>query len=189
MYFKQSNNFRANLGDLGTGEYDICFYVVGIDNYSQCYSVKITEPSPLEVHSVKNNENVTFHFRHFKFVITHNNNKTSVNGNMYDLSLEKGINIVKINTDLNWVGIMNLIFLLAMKFFYYTSATHNDVVFSFGGSDDRINLSIYDIVSSVREFSFDSVNNREYNYNLKILIKESTFSSLALKQLIKQLKY
>ena len=169
VFLNQSNNFRANLGDLGTGEYDICFYVVGIDNYSQCYSVKITEPSPLEVHSVKNNENVTFFISGTSnFVITHNNNKTSVNGNMYELSLEKGINIVKINTDLNCQGIYESYFFISHDVFHYTSATHNDVVFSFGGSDDRINLSIHDIRGvQLGSSVLTLLNNREYNYNLK----------------------
>ena len=193
IFLNQSNNFSSTRNDLDTGEYDICFYIIDKDNYSQCYSVIINEPSSLEVSSVKNNEVVTFFISGTSnFVITHNNNKTSVNGNMYKLSLEKGINIVKINTDLTCQGIYESYFFNSHQVLHYTSSTQNHVVFSFGGSDQTMNMSVYDISGAQLESSILSLqSNREYNYNLKNFDKGVyffKFSSETIDKTIKLLK-
>ena len=87
---------------------------------------------------------------------------------MYELSLEKGINIVKIYTDLNCQGVYESYFFNSHEVFHYTSSTQNDVAFSFGGSEKTINLSIYDIRGTKLENSvLTLLNNREYSYNLK----------------------
>ncbi len=193
IFLNQSNNFSSTRNDLDTGEYDICFFIIDKDNYSQCYSVKINEPSPLEVSSVQNNEVVTFFISGTSnFEITHNSNRILVNGNMYELLMQKGINIVTIKTDLNCQGVYESYFFNSHDVFHYTSSNQNDVIFSFGGSDQTMNLSVYDIKGAQLESSTLALpNNREYNYNLKNFDKGVyffKFSSETIDKTIKILK-
>lgn len=193
IFLNQSNNFSSTLNDLDTGEYDICFYITDKDNYSQCYSVKINEPSPLEVNSLQNNEVITFFISGTSnFEINHNSNNIFVNGNMYELLLQKGINSVTIKTHLNCQGIYESYFFNSHEVFHYNSSNQNDVVFSFGGSDKKINMSVYDIRGALLGSSELALpNNREYNYNLKNFDKGVyffKFSSDTIDKTIKILK-
>jgi hypothetical protein len=193
IFLNQSNNFSSTFNDLETGEYDICFYIIDKDNYSQCYSVKINEPSPLEVSSVQNNEVVTFFISGTSnFEVNHNSNRILVNGNMYELLMQKGINIVTIKTDLNCQGVYESYFFNSHEVFHYTTSNQNDVVFSFGGSDQTMNLSVYDIRGAqLVSSTLALLNNREFNYNLKNFdngIYFFKFSSETIDKTIKILK-
>ena len=122
--------------------YEICFSVVGIENYNQCFNYNISEPADLSVASRKNLSSKFFTYDMSgskSYKIKHNGNIIEVNDNYKRLNLEKGVNFIEIFTDKICQGKYSEEIFLSEEVEFFPNPT-NDFVNFFVSGKDKLSL-------------------------------------------------
>ncbi|MBL30239.1 MAG: hypothetical protein CMC81_03215 [Flavobacteriaceae bacterium] len=142
-----SNGHSSSFENLGPGLYEICFSIVGIDNYNQCFNINLIEPRELSVSSRKNisARSVTYNLSGSKFYkIKHNGNIIEVNDNNKKLILEKGVNFIEIYTDKFCQGKYSEEIFISEKVEFYPNPTSDLVNFFIHGKDKSVDVLVID---------------------------------------------
>jgi len=145
-----SNNFATNISGLGAGIYDVCFTIAGIDSYNQCFSVTISEPTPLST-SAKidlGNKSIDLSLNgSTSYNILLNGAVIKTTESNLSLDLKPGMNYISISTDLDCQGTYFEEIFVSEDVLAYPNPTDGMVQLYIGGSDDTVTLNIYDINS------------------------------------------
>ena len=140
------NNSKAIIKGLPKGEYDVCFQVIGQNEYNQCFKVQISEPEPLNV-IFKVNENAKKISLDLsgaeRYFIETNGNKKTINQNNFETELKVGYNYIKVYTESDCQGFIDKEVFISDKLEFYPNPTFNDVNVFVGGEDKKVKVSIY----------------------------------------------
>ena len=142
-----SDGYSSKFENLGPGLYEICFSVVGIENYNQCFNFNISEPAELSVSSRKNlsAKVVTYDMSGSKsYKIKHNGNIIEVNDNYKRLNLEKGVNFIEIFTDKICQGKYSEEIFLSEEVEFFPNPTNDFVNFFVSGKDKSVDVFVLD---------------------------------------------
>ena len=170
---------------LAKGTYEVCFKVDGQVNYEQCFEVVVGEPPALTAFIDIDNDNkktsITMSGSNI-YNVTINGMKQSVNSNTFETELSTGLNIIRVDTDLECQGFVEKEVFISEDIHYYPNPTENDVKVHVGGKDTRVKVSVFsekgdliytryqDIVDESRKTNIDLVNQVPGRY---IVILES----------------
>ena len=117
-----------------------------------------------------------------RYNVTINGLKQIVSGNMFKADLSAGLNIIRVDTDLECQGFVEKEVFISEDIHYYPNPTNNDVKVHVGGEDTRVKVSVFsekgdliytryqDIVDVSRKTNIDLVNQVPGTY---IVILES----------------
>ena len=170
---------------LAKGTYEVCFKVDGQANYEQCFEVVVGEPPALTAFIDIDNDNkktsITMSGSNI-YNVTINGMKQSVNSNTFETELSTGLNIIRVDTDLECQGFVEKEVFISEDIHYYPNPTDNDVKVHVGGKDTRVKVSVFsekgdliytryqDIADESRKTNIDLVNQVPGTY---IVILES----------------
>lgn len=143
-----SNEFSANIEDLMAGTYDLCVTVEGHDDYEQCYSVTIEEPTPLAAYSSVNDTNNTVTFSMYganAYTIDHNGELITTTQSRVVLDLKKGKNRFTVYTDSECQGRVYKEVLMSEDVVVFPNPTKGELNVYINGNDTKINVSLSDI--------------------------------------------
>lgn len=179
QYGLNSNyGFEKRVENLGVGVYTVCFTVSGNSTFVQCFDVNINEPEPLTVVDQVSFENDEIDFRLFganSYYISHNNKAPSlVTTDRFNISLQKGLNTIKIHTDYSCQGIFEKNYFLSESVQLYPNPANHKVNLLVGGSDSEVSFVVRNIRGQVMtKFSrqFDA------NADRNIVVDLQSFSS------------
>ena len=170
---------------LAKGTYEVCFKVDGQANYEQCFEVVVGEPPALTAFIDIDNDNkktsITMSGSNI-YNVTINGMKQSINSNTFETELSTGLNIIRVDTDLECQGFVEKEVFISEDIHYYPNPTENDVKVHVGGKDTRVKVSVFsekgdliytrqqDIADVSRKTNIDLVNQVPGTY---IVILES----------------
>ena len=170
---------------LAKGTYEVCFKVDGQVNYEQCFEVVVGEPPALTAFIDIDNDNkktsITMSGSNI-YNVTINGMKQSVNSNTFETELSTGLNIIRVDTDLECQGFVEKEVFISEDIHYYPNPTETDVKVHVGGKDTRVKVSVFsekgdliytsqqDISDASRKTNIDLVNQLPGTY---IVILES----------------
>lgn len=144
-YLNQSNNFTSEITDLSAGLYEICFTVDGIENYSRCYSVSVTEPASLSAVAAVNYEKreLTVNLSGSKlYRVVLNGRQFTAENTFMTLPLKMGNNTIEITTDLECQGRYLEQFFISEEVKLFPNPTKGLVEIYIGGSDKVVTLKL-----------------------------------------------
>ena len=170
---------------LAKGTYEVCFKIYGQANYEQCFEVVVGEPPALTAFIDIDNDNkktsITMNGSNI-YNVTINGLKQSINSNTFETDLSTGLNIIRVDTDLECQGFVEKEVFISEDIHYYPNPTENDVKVHVGGKDTRVKVSVFsekgdliytrqqDIADVSRKTNIDLVNQVPGTY---IVILES----------------
>ena len=166
-------NKTASVTGLAKGTYEICFTVDGQSNFEQCFEVVVGEPPALTAFIEIDDDKRTTSVRMTgskRYNVTINGLKQIVSGNMFKADLSAGLNIIRVDTDLECQGFVEREVFISEDIHYYPNPTDNDVKVHVGGEDTRVKVSVFsekgdliytreqDIADVSRKTNIDLVN-------------------------------
>ena len=136
----------ASLTGLAKGTYEVCFKIDGQANYEQCFEVVVGEPPALTAFIDIDNDNkktsITMSGSNI-YNVTINGMKQSINSNTFETELSTGLNIIRVDTDLECQGFVEKEVFISEDIHYYPNPTDNDVKVHVGGKDTRVKVSVF----------------------------------------------
>ena len=138
--------------NLGIGTYRLCINVVGYENFEQCYDVSVSSPDPIAVTDLFNPQtgNLSLNLGgSAEYQIVHNGNTNYINTSSYSLQLHKGLNTVQVKTDLDCQGTFEMNYFYSNEVKVYPNPVNNNLKFVIGGTDDSVEVVIFDIRGKV----------------------------------------
>ena len=178
-------NKTASVTGLAKGTYEVCFTVDGQSNYEQCFEVVVGEPPALTAFIDIDNDNRSTSILMTgskKYNVTINGVRKTVTGDSFEANLSTGLNIIRVDTDLECQGFVEKEVFISEDIHYYPNPTSNDVKVHVGGEDTRVKVSVFsekgdliytryqDIADVSRKTNIDLVNQISGTY---IVILES----------------
>ncbi len=139
-------NKTGSVTGLAKGTYEVCFTVDGQANYEQCFEVVVGEPPALTAFIDIDNDNRTTSIQMTgskKYNVTINGVRKTVTGNSFEANLSTGLNIIRVDTDLECQGFVEKEVFISEDIHYYPNPTNNDVKVHVGGEDTRVKVSVF----------------------------------------------
>ena len=140
-----ANSFKNQVQNLAPGNYEVCISIQGKTNYLQCYTLKITEPTPLSATNKisTNGKQVTYTLSDASsYIVTLNGSTQTYTSNEITLDLASGKNTISIATDLNCQGKITDIIFVSEKVIVYPNPTHDYVQLYLAGSDSEVTIAV-----------------------------------------------
>jgi subtilisin family serine protease len=140
-----ANSFKNQAQNLAPGNYEICISIQGKTNYLQCYTLKITEPTPLSATNKisTNGKQVTYNLSDASsYLVTLNGITQTYTANEITLDLVSGQNTISIATDLECQGKITAIIFVSEKVVLYPNPTHDYAHLYVAGLDNEVTLTI-----------------------------------------------
>ena len=137
---------------LQAGSYTICLTSDFVSNFEQCFNIVVSEPQDLAVLSSISREtkSVTLDLSGgTKYNIVLNGNLISTYDNNIDLSLKSGINIIKVTTNSECQGIFEETIFISEDILFSPNPADESSKLWVGGSDDNVNMTLFDISGRV----------------------------------------
>ena len=139
-------NKTAFVSGLAKGTYQVCFKVDGNDVYEQCFEVVVGEPKALTAFiSVDNDEKKTSIIMKGSntYKVTINGIIQIVSNDIFESNLSTGLNIIRIETDLDCQGFIEKEIFISENIHYYPNPTKNEVNVHIAGKDNLIKVIIF----------------------------------------------
>ena len=139
-------NKTASVTGLAKGTYEVCFSVDGQANYEQCFEVVVGEPPALTAFIDIDNDRKSTSIQMTgskKYNVTINGVKKRVTGNSFEATLSTGLNIIRVDTDLECQGFVEKEVFISEDIHYYPNPTDSDVKVHVGGEDTRVKVSVF----------------------------------------------
>ena len=148
---EQSLTFSSenlSLNELSQGTYNICITVDGIEasEFERCYSVTLQEPDALSVYGKLGSSGKSVHYElegGDVYTIIHNGESFQTNKSSVDITLEEGINHIRITTGIECQGVFEKNYFNSAKVYYTPNPFENDLSVYVGGNDTSITLELY----------------------------------------------
>jgi GH24 family phage-related lysozyme (muramidase) len=135
-----------SVSGLSMGTYNVCFYVLGINEYKQCFKINIKEPKALSAFLDVDNDKKTTSIQlagSLVYNIEVNGEDFEVKGDNFTTSLPTGLSIIKISTNLDCQGVIEKEVFLSEDIHYYPNPTPSDVSVHVSGEDTKILVSVF----------------------------------------------
>jgi hypothetical protein len=165
------NGYDLLISDLDVGSYEVCFTVIGNNNFEQCFLVVLNQPEQLEVFDnlSYNGEFVDFELvGSDSFNVIHNGLEKVYNSNSFVIPLQKGINNIIINTDLECQGVFEKNYFNSEKIYISPNPAKDNINIFLNGNDKQARLTIRNLSGSVLYDENKSIQNkRTLNINLE----------------------
>ncbi len=149
----KTESFTGNtwsLDKLSGGTYSVCVNIEGVSylEFERCFELTISDPKPLVVNGIfdKSNQTVTYDLSGGDvYNISHNGKTTQTQSSKYTISLNKGLNKIKISTGVECQGLYEDNYLNSYEVKYAPNPIENYLDLYFGGNDDFIEMGIYSV--------------------------------------------
>ena len=141
-----SNNFKNQVQNLAPGNYEVCISIVGKTNYLQCYTVKITEPTPLSATNKiisANGKQVTYTLSDATtYVVTLNGITQNYTANQITLDLALGQNTIKLATDVYCQGSYLDTIFVSEKAVLYPNPANDYAQIYIAGTEESVTVTL-----------------------------------------------
>ena len=140
------------LSGLQAANYELCLTNDTFPNYKQCYNLNIEEPADISVLTAINRENnqVSLNLRgsdSYNIIINGEFIKTSQN--QIKLDLKSGFNNIKVTTNLECQGVYEETIFISEDILFSPNPADESSKLWVGGSDENINMTLFDISGRV----------------------------------------
>jgi hypothetical protein len=149
---EQLENDSWSKANLEAGVYIVCLTTEYIANYEQCFNVVIKEPQDLSVLSSVNRDdrNITLDLGGgTKYNIILNGNLITTYDDNINLSLTTGINTIKVTANKECQGIFEETIFISEDILLSPNPANAASKLWVGGSDENINMTLFDITGRV----------------------------------------
>jgi hypothetical protein len=150
----QTAGYSKTLSGLAKGTYTVCFKVVGDPFFEQCYTVYIDQPEALQVVSSYLEAKQALDLQidgATEYYVELNGVLQTRRGSRISLALQKGMNRVKIYTDLDCQGVIEEEVFVSEKLEYAPNPVVDNLNLYVGGTDTEVSLTITDLNGVVIE--------------------------------------
>ena len=140
-----ANSFKNQAQNLAPGNYEVCISIQGKTNYLQCYTLKVTEPTPLSATNKisTNGKQVTYNLSDASsYLVTLNGITQTYTTNEITLDLVSGQNTISIATNLECQGKIAAIIFVSEKVVLYPNPTHDYAHIYVAGFDNEVAVTI-----------------------------------------------
>ena len=140
--------FSKTIDNLGIGVYPVCFSVIGQTDFQQCFTVVLSQPDPLSVLAALSNsgEQVSLTLSGSdSYQIEHNGLTKTISAENLNVPLFKGLNTIRITTDLDCQGIFEENYFNSEDILVYPNATKNELKVVIGGADEEAQFIVRDL--------------------------------------------
>ena len=165
-------NKTASVTGLAKGTYEVCFSVDGQTNYEQCFEVVVGEPPALTAFIDIDNDRKSTSIQMTgskKYNVTINGIKQKVTGNSFEATLSTGLNIIRVDTDLECQGFVEKEVFISEDIHYYPNPTSNDVKVHVGGEDTRVKVSVFSEKGDLIYTRYQDIANVSRKTNIDLL--------------------
>lgn len=155
-----ANGFKNQAQNLAPGNYEICISIAGKTNYLQCYTVKITEPTPLSATNKisSNGKQVTYTLSGAtNYTVTLNGVAETYTSNEITLNLVSGQNTISIATDLHCQGEIADFIFVSEKVIFYPNPTYDYIHLYVPGTDAAIKVTLTNLSGQILETTSKSI--------------------------------
>jgi len=141
-----------DLNNLEAGDYWLCLTSSSFSTLKQCFNIRISEPADLGVVSSINRDkkqaNLILNGGE-KYNIVLNGNLITTSSDNIDLSLSPGINTIRVTTNLECQGIFEETIFISEEILLSPNPANSSSKLWVGGSDDNVNITLFDITGRV----------------------------------------
>ena len=140
-----ANSFKNQVQNLAPGNYEVCISIQGKTNYLQCYTLKITEPTPLSATNKisTNGKQITYTLSDASnYMVTLNGVTQTYMTNKITLDLVLGSNTISIATDLECQGKITDVIFVSEKAILYPNPAHDYAHLYVAGFDNEVTVTI-----------------------------------------------
>ena len=140
--------YNKTITDLPRGTYKVCFTVEGDEFFEQCFTVYIDQPEALQVVSSYLEAKQALDLQidgATEYYVELNGVLQTRRGSRISLALQKGMNRVKIYTDLDCQGVIEEEVFVSEKLEYAPNPVQDNLNLYVGGTDSEVKLTITDL--------------------------------------------
>jgi len=165
-----TEGYSSSITGLSKGTYQVCFTVVGDDIFEQCFTVFIDQPDELQVVSTYLEDKQALDLQldgATEYFIELNGVLKSRRGSRISLALQKGMNRLKIYTDIECQGVIEEEIFVSEKLEYAPNPVREVLNLYIGGNESKILLTFYDIIGRfIEEKEIEVPTSRVYSMNM-----------------------
>ena len=139
------NSFKNQFQNLAPGSYEICITIQGKPNYSQCFTMKVTEPNVLVVTNKMSStgKQVTYNLSGANnYNVTFNGVTQNYTSNAITFDLVSGQNTIAISTDLYCQGQFNDSVFVSEKVVFYPNPAQEQLYVYCAGLAQQIEVTV-----------------------------------------------
>ncbi|MCM5661790.1 reprolysin-like metallopeptidase [Galbibacter mesophilus] len=144
-----SNSFSTSttFEGLEAGTYNLCFTLEEEPNYQSCYEITVSEPLPLNVFTSKSDNNMlTLNLSGSNlYTIEHNGIISKTDKDEFEITLQKGINTLKVSGEKDCQGIFQELIISHGEISVIPNPVISQTTIYSSASQSETNLSLYDI--------------------------------------------
>ena len=143
-----TSGYAKTITGLSKGTYQVCFTVVGDSIFKQCFTVYIDQPEALQVVSSYLEAKQALDLQidgATEYYVELNGVLQTRRGSRISLALQKGMNRVKIYTDLDCQGVIEEEVFVSEKLEYAPNPVQDNLNLYVGGTDSEVKLTITDL--------------------------------------------
>jgi hypothetical protein len=138
---------KWSLGNLEAGSYEVCLTSTSLPNYKQCFNVLINEPDDISVFTEKREDTQELNINlngSANYNIIHNNKYYTTSDSEFILTLDKGLNFIKVVGDKECQGTYEETIFNSEEILLSPNPTVNSSTLWVGGNDEEVNISMFD---------------------------------------------
>ena len=138
---------KWSLGNLEAGSYEVCLTSTSLPNYEQCFNVLINEPDDISVFTEKREDTQELNIDlngSANYNIIHNNKYYTTSDSEFVLTLDKGLNFIKVVGDKECQGTYEETIFNSEEILLSPNPTVNSSTLWVGGNDEEVTISMFD---------------------------------------------
>ena len=138
---------KWSLGNLEAGSYEVCLTSTSLPNYEQCFNVLINEPDDISVFTEKREDTQELNIDlngSANYNIIHNNKYYTTSDSEFILTLDKGLNFIKVVGDKECQGTYEETIFNSEEILLSPNPTVNSSTLWVGGNDEEVTISMFD---------------------------------------------
>ena len=138
---------KWSLGNLGAGSYEVCLSSISLPSYEQCFNVLISEPDDISVFTEKREDTQELNIDlngSANYNIIHNNKYYTTSDSEFVLTLDKGLNFVKVVGDKECQGVYEETIFNSEEILLSPNPTVSSSTLWVGGNDKDVTISMFD---------------------------------------------
>ncbi len=168
--------------NLKSGEYQLCISIPSSTTFEKCFKAIISEPQELKVQSSINlkKELIIFDLSGAEtYDIYINKKKIKFSNSKISLNLKKGLNVIKIKTDLECQGVYEKNIYLDSSSIIYPNPVNDNLNILIGGENIKFEIFIFDLQGNL--IKYKSIKNIDPSRKIRISTSDLTTGSYILK--------
>lgn len=166
-----TNGFNKTAENLTVGTYEVCFTVVGEDDFSQCSTVVLSQPEPFSINGLQSfaGDRVDFFLEGAtNFNMVHNGTSSTVPSGNLSVLLHKGVNTIRFSTDMSCQGVFEEQYFNSEDILIHPNPIIDNLNIMIGGADEVAEVVIRDLRGvTLDRFVQDLSRNRVSTIDMK----------------------